>query len=269
MATINGQPGPHEQPRTWGKTQDGQFAVYRYTGTKEEIKALGGYFEGQGQMYTVTEDFATATCEVRFDFNPATGTVEAPINLWELTGGEAQSDLLESNVYTAITSTLTQKNMDIIRSAIQNPPDGSDTSGPYSAKDRPQASVTAACFTDGNAANALAVYKLMQAGIRSVIVSTPVIRHTQTVSNSWAVPVSLTNVGRIISSASMSTTELVPAGLLFTIPTIVPATFQTITVAYGWRKKWPTVQQVALRKWQLIQEWEFGLWSTDLYGPVV
>jgi hypothetical protein len=87
------------------------------------------------------------------------------------------------------------------------------------------------------------------------------------VSNNWAVPASLVNVGLVLSTATLSTFEGVPAGLLFNLPNLtLPAAFQNISLAYGWLKNEPTIQQIALRKWQIVQEWEYGLWPTSIFG---
>lgn len=270
MAPLNGQRGAFEQPPRWGRNQSGQFYTRVFEGTLNEMRAKAGSFDAQGYFYEVTEGYEKAHLEVQLDYNPLTGSggtpVELPVDTWEYVGGKAEKDILEADVFTGITATLSQKNIEIIRSAIQNAPDGSDTTGNYSAKDRPQASVAQACFTDGNAANAFTMYKLMQAGVKSAIVRTPTLRHTQTVSNSWTIPASLTNVGRIISTSTITALEGVPSGLLFNLPNVVPATFQTIAVKYGWLKHDPTIQQIAGRKWQLVQEWEYGLWPTATFG---
>ncbi len=259
---INGQPGAHQQPTRWGRTEAGQFADYSYEGDKASIQALAGYFDSTGAVYQVSESFGKSRLDVRLEYNPQ--AVEIPVDLWEYVGVKVEKDLLESDVPSGITATLSQKNISVIRAAIQNPPTG-DESGDFSST-HPNAPVTLASFSDGNAANALTIYNLMHAGVKSAPARAPVLRHTQTVSRNWTIPASLTNVGRIISTASMAFFEGVPTGLLFNLPTLVPATFQIITVRYGWLKNDPTIQQIAFRKWQIVQEWEYGLWPTATFG---
>lgn len=262
---YNGQTDPQELPPIWGRNESGPYYHRRFEGKKEGMQAKAAQFEALGYHYDMDENFGTAKLTVRMDSNPLNNGLETPVDQWEYVGGRAEKDLLEADVPSGITATLSQNDIGVIRSAIQNPPDGSDTSGAYSAKDRPNASVAQSCFS-GSPANAFTIYKLMQAGVRSAPARTPTIRHTQTVTNGWTIPASLTNVGRIISTASFAALESVPSGLLFNLPTLVPATFQTIAVKYAWLKWDPQVQQIAGRKWQLVQEWEYGLWSTAIFG---
>lgn len=198
-----------------------------------------------------------------------------PVDLWEYIGGKTQIDFLDADVPSGITATLDHNNISTIRAAMQNPPSG-QSPGAFHAEGNPNGLVTTASFVDGNGnatgnpTNALTVYKLIQAGVKSVYARNPTLRHTQTVSRYWTIPASQTNVGRIISTSTMMLTtgngESVPSGLLFNLPSLTPANFQTIALAYGWLKHDPTIQQIAFRKWQIIQEWEFGLWATALYG---
>lgn len=266
----NGTLTCQQQPSSWGRNSSGQFYVYKFDGlSKEQVSAMAALYDAAGAEYEVTEGFGKHSLQVRISYNPSAATAEVAVDLWEYTGGRAEKDVLEADVPSGITATLSQNNIGVIRAAIQNPPDGSDTTGAFSAKDRPNAAVTAASFADGNPTNALTVYKLMQAGVKSALVRNPTLRHTQTVSQYWTVPASQTRVGRIISTASMTSLEFLPTGLLFNLPTLTPASFQTIAVAYGWLKHDPTIQQVAFKKWQLIQEYEFGLWATAIYGAVL
>lgn len=267
---TTGQKGAFKQPARWGRSEQGQFYEWVYEGTKAEVAAQAAIFDSLNYIYDVEETYGKARLTVRLSYNPFTGGggTEAPVDQWEFISGREQKDILEADVITGITATLSQKNIELLRKLIQDPPAGT-AAGNYNAESNPEGSVTTACFTDGNPTNALTLYNLMKAGIRSAIVQTPTLRHTQTVSNNWAVPAANTNVGRIISTASIVTLEGVPSGLLFNLPNAVPAAFQTIAVVYGWLKHGPNVQQIAGRKWQLTQEWEYGLWPTAIFNSAL
>jgi hypothetical protein len=76
----------------------------------------------------------------------------------------------------------------------------------------------------------------------------------------------LTNVGKVISAANLQSLENVPGVLLFNLPTnSSPTRADGLTLSYGWFKRAPTITQVSGAKWELVQEWQYGLWSTDLY----
>lgn len=268
--SIIGQKGAFRHPARWGRTEQGQFYEWTYEGTKNEIAAQAALLDSQGFLYEVEETWGKARLTARLPYNPNAGGggTEAPVDLWEFISGREQKDLLEADVPTGITATLSQKNIELLRKVIQDPPSGT-ASGNYNPTTNPEGSVVAACFTDGNPTNALTIYNLMKAGVRSAIVQTPTLRHTQTVSNNWAIPAANTNVGRVISTASIVSLEGVPSGLLFNLPNAVPASFQTISVDYGWLKHGPNVQQIAGRKWQLTQEWEYGLWPLAIVNTIL
>jgi len=90
-----------------------------------------------------------------------------------------------------------------------------------------------------------------------VPVLTPTLRHTQTVSNSWTIPASFTNVGRIISRASMISLEAIPTDILFQLPNDISTRTTQPALVYGYRKKHPTVRTAALQKTQIEQEWAY------------
>lgn len=250
---ITGDSSPQLQPGSYGNTESGQYAVVSYESTDVAlIRQIAANIQVVGGLYDVEESFGKARITIHLANNP--NAIEAPVDLWEYFGQRAEKDLLEADVPSGITATLSQKNIEVIRGALNGIfPDGGETLGSTD-------------FTDGNQANALILYKLMLAGVRSAVARVPMLRHTQTVSNNWSVPASLTNVGRIISTAMLLSLESVPTSLLINLPNRVPTAFQTINVKYGWLKNDPTVQQVAFRKFQIVQEWEYGLWPTDVYG---
>lgn len=268
--SIVGQKGAFRQPARWGRTEQGQFYEWVYKGTKNEVAAQAALLDSQGFLYEVDETFGTATLTARLPYNPNAGGggTEAPVDLWEFVSGREQKDILEADVPSGITATLSQKNIELLRKLMQDPPSGT-ASGVYNAESNPEGSVAQSNFTDGSPTNAFTIYNLMKAGVRSAIVQTPTLRHTQTVSNNWAIPAANTNVGRVISTASIVSLEGVPSNLLFNLPNAVPASFLTISVGYGWLKHGPNVQQISGRKWQLVQEWEYGLWPIAIVNTIL
>ena len=116
--------------------------------------------------------------------------------------------------------------------------------------------------------NANKIYQLMLTGLRAIRVNAPTLRHTQTVSNNWTVKASFANVSKLISTASLISTEAVPSAILFNLPNdaSVRAGFQ-----YAWMKNHPTVRASAFQKMQIEQEWQYGLWPVDplILGSVI
>jgi hypothetical protein len=111
------------------------------------------------------------------------------------------------------------------------------------------------------------VLALLADGVHSYRLHVPVLRVSKLVSRSYPIKASLENVGRLITTETMQTSEGVPDALLFNLPesrTIIKA--NTLSMAYAWYKNYPNVQQVAGARWSVTQTWEFGLYSTFIYG---
>jgi hypothetical protein len=266
---LNGQRGAFSQPATWGSTEQGDFYTAIFEGTKEEVKQAAFQCALAGAQYQVTERFGISRLEARFSYNPVFGgggTVEQPINQWEFFAAEAEKDLLDAKVESNIIGTLSDATRQMIYNAIHFASDTSAQPDPAAATNPANATYWAKITNTTERTNAQAVYNLMKDGVRSFPVDVPTLRHTQIVSNRWAIKVSLTNVRKIISTASLISLEAIPSAILFNLPN---DTSSVTDKKYGWRKKFPNVQQVANLKFQLVQEWQYGLWPTVLFGQPI
>jgi len=168
-------------------------------------------------------------------------------DVWELQPNQVEKDILDSD--NATVNLLTDGNKKLLLSYIDSP----NTPPAFTGT------------TDQiNAATTL--LKLSQAGVKSVRIFAPVLRHTRVVRRDFTVAQSLTNVGSIIYADSLKNLEGTPGTLLFNLPTSShPTRNDGLTMKYGWMKKYPTISQVGGGKWNLQQEFEWGLWSYDLY----
>ncbi|HEV2210859.1 MAG TPA: hypothetical protein VG167_18960 [Verrucomicrobiae bacterium] len=258
---ITGTKGAYQQPSMWGRNEQGNYTVQEFHGTKQEIANLASLFSNiEGLVYEVKEGYGRHSLNIRIPFSvngidPRTDKIDN----WELFAQHVEKDLLESAVENPGTvGTLTSQQIQKIRSYLFEPPDGKTISFPQAADlklDGPD---------DGSIA--LSIYQLMQQGVRNFPVEAPSLRHTIITSNQYAVPASLLNVRKVISSSSLSYLELLPSALLFSIP------FETSpnpALTYGWYKTFPTVQQLALLKWSITLEYQYGLWSTLLWGQAL
>lgn len=177
------------------------------------------------------------------------GTVQndpnAPlIDKWEISGNSKQIPLMSANV-SAVNS-LTAAD----RITIDEYAKGS------------------IAYADLSAASK-AIVDLQTAGFDSVQVFPPVLRHTKMTRNDYTVKQSKTNVGKIYTTAQMYSIEGVPATLLVDLPTDSnPSRGDSISVAYGWLKKFPTIEQVADGEWNITQEYDYDLWPTSIFTGV-
>jgi hypothetical protein len=253
---ITGNQQPQLQPLQFGKNDTGNYSIVSYeAANKAECAALVSILGvQQGINYEITESFGKSRLTIHYPYslygvNPATDAVE----LWEFFAQHAEKDLLEASVESDIISTLSINNIVQIRLMLQSPT--LDVNG--------NPNVTTADFSDGNPTNAVAVYQLMMAGVRSYPIEQPVLRHSLTTSNQYALRRSLANVRQILSTSTLVALNNIPNALLFNLPYDYS---NNSALAYGWYQMFPNIQEIALLKWQISQEWQYGLWSTLIWG---
>lgn len=223
---------------------DGWSGTCQIEGPKATVKPLLQQLASLGYSFAYRED-QNPKAQVQYSTfgSVEPGGTEVPTLQWEYFANPAEIDVLEmdSNNINSITDDDKRK----IRNAINSPdPDASP-------------SLTG---------DALTLYKLMLGGVRSGRINQPTLRVSKLVSGSYPVQASISNVGRIISTNTLTVQENIPGTLLFQLPN-----FSTSKsgFAYGWYKKFPNVQQSGGNRWNVSQEWEYGLWVPFLYGSVL
>ncbi len=245
---VNGHKGVFEQPIKFGMSDTGPYSVRTFHGTRTDILAFLPSLQLSGATYEIRDTFSGTRVELEIKFSTAPGGgSEVPVDNWEYFAGEVEKDLLDSGL--SGIETITDADKKLIRELVLDPSLG---------------------FTFANV-NSDSAYRLILAGVKSARILTPAVRHTATVSNTYTVPASLAHVGQIISTNALAALENFPSGLLFVLPNPIDPTPLDNTASYptrkyGWYKKHPTVRIAANQKIQIEQEWEFGLWSTFIYG---
>jgi hypothetical protein len=258
MSTLTGSKGAFYQPATWGRNEAGNYSLWTYHGTKDEVyAAAAAYANVVGLIYEVKESFGMHRLDVRFPWNmqgidPRTDIVEN----WELFANTVEADILSTQIPSGVMKGMTAEQIAKIRFYLSDPPDPSDpVNYPTQAK--------FVLDSGGDGLEAYTVWLRMKKGVLNFPVEAPVLRHTITTSNQYAIGASFINVRRLITTASLYSVELAPANYLFNLP-IDPAPDDPL-LHYGWRKLFPTVQQIALLKWQIVQEYHYGLWDLTFW----
>ena len=260
---INGRRAATMQPVRYGTNESGAYSIIPYEGTTREIQSIAAQWAGTGAYYEVTQmPGGLAKLEVRLNwlFNQGNTAVEVPQDTWELDPKETEKDLLEADFQNPGTvAILSKDDRQAVAKALTDNIGPTEINGDY--------------FKDfADPATAKSVFMLMHAGVRAMPFEASVIKRNRTVSSQYAVKTSYTNVGRLLSSATFQSLEGVPSSLLFNLPTL-PDPAQYIEtpgdLQYAWRKTRPSVQKIALGKWQITQNWQFGLWAVKLHGTVL
>ena len=268
MSRINGSKSVRLETRETGHDENGFFTNETYYGGKTAIYTRAFQFEAIGATVSVTElpgGMARLTIRLSWLRTDNGQPTEAPIEMWELEPQEVEKDLLDADFPNSLLPALSKDDRKSLATLIANP--GFIWDGDPEA-DLPDGTV----IIPDDPTTCYSIYLLMSAGIRAFPIDAHTIRHTQTVSNRYSTQVSFSNVNRILSRATFIATEGVPSDLLFSIP-IPPTVSQFIQFAgdlqYGWRKLMPQVSEAALQKRQIVTAFQFGLWSTTLYGAVL
>jgi hypothetical protein len=224
--------------------QNGFSYAGRIEGLKESVRPFIDQLRALGYSFQYSCDqspFAT----IQFDSAgaPQGGGNETPTLVWEYFANRVEIDILEADI-SAINS-ISEEELIAIRQHIASPVEGSSPA-----------------LVDPNAID---LYALMLKGVRHFRIFSPTLRRSKLVSDTYAVQASQANVGSIITSGTLATQEDVPTRL-FALPSAVSSKTGFV---YGFYKNFPSIQQSGVGRWQVSQEWDFGLWPTFLYGAAL
>jgi hypothetical protein len=221
------------------------------SGLKETVRPFINQLAALGYSFTYRCDRSPlATIDFDSAGSPQGGNTENPTLVWEYYANRAEIDIMQADIPGTIAGQMnfngiTDEDRKLILREIQV--------------------LTEEDLIDFGDPNADALLALMIKGVRSFRVFAPVLRVSKLVSNTYAVQASQTNVGRIISAATLASQESVPTRL-FTLPSNVSG---KVGFAYGFYKNFPNIQQATAGRWQVSQEWDWGLWATAIYGNVL
>lgn len=243
-----------EQPRkfTWDP-KEGPRTIRVWHGNKEAMDARAAIMIGA--KWSVRKDQILGTDKWQVEASaPISEEGEAAgveiVDTWELLPKDAAKSLLQSDA----SAVLALSGDDITR--IKKVLDESWTSEQSPAYD--------------DVSNSLAVLALLKAGVESWEVEQPVLTHT------WAVPYGMnlayaySNIGRIYSTATLFSSESIPvevtSGVLSWVSQFSnPTRTDGVSLVWGWKKRAPQQRVVGNNRSEIVQTWEFGLWSTLLY----
>lgn len=241
--------------------------------TESELKLYGWTYDVQLDLDTGADVMWTITATLGGDSSsspssPAGQDVTTPLSeTWELSSNLLEKDLLESDAPLMV--------------ALWN--EALAGNGWTHEQDFTNRVTALKAFGENPTKEGLVIFtgfpvmlkiaKILAAGGKSIHIFQPTLRHNRIVTSKYAVRDALINCGNIITAADIGSAENIPATLLFNLPTgYHSARYLDNTgdelgrlLKYGWQKKFPNIGSRADGEWELSQEFEWGLWHTDLY----
>jgi hypothetical protein len=249
------------QPDRYGWSRGrGDYLIRTWRGTAQACLDRARIARASGIEVEVTEAYGLFTITETFDAEQSPlgdGTAEQEIT-WEFDAAEQVKDLLEANLEQSGNLRLTKEEIKLIRAMLED----DELENEFPAQSPPAI-----------------ILALEQRGVRERILFAPTIRGTQAVSIKFSVENDKTplfaNVNRILRTETLFVQEGVPRTLLQGWPGLaqedpeVPADPDALDLAYGWLKKFPKQTLSAFNRNQIAREYNYGLWSTFLYGEPI
>jgi len=249
------------QPIKFGwSAERGHHTTQEWLGSETNIRALIPNIVAAGGSYEVDQMAGGCWRIVASYSQPQpggagggdTGGQEIAVT-WELLPKDAQKPLLAS--FHSLVAGLTPAEIDQIKAEVDN-----------TTKTAANTTLTG---------NALIVFKLLRSGVDTVEIEQPVLNLTWIVPNNVNLSYSYANIGRIYTTSSLISAESIPSYIStsmvawtssFTNPSYGSG---RVSLVFGWKKRAPTQRLAGTNRREISQTWEFGLWSTSIYGSTV
>lgn len=196
-----------------------------------------------------------------FDFLNDGVSVEVPINTWELLGNDVQKDLYEHPKSIALGDSV----LATIKSAVSTVTSASPDTAIATFNTSETAVNEAASAAGVDNQYAVDLFGLIVKGTTHFSVSEFVLRHTQSVSNTYQTQFALNDIEKIYTTAQLQLEATIPTTIVFDIASISPPADKP-KYQFGWLKRSPQIQVVAGFKIQVTQEYWLDQWSTVIYN---
>jgi len=266
---------PQQQPIRLGRNESGSYSEIPFETTDaNQWASMVNLFDQAGIQYDAQAGFgkhsATGKYPYNFRNNPAT---EPPVNLWELISNRVDKSIVDAS--NPQTSVLIQQDIATLQSFVTNPAEYifsvQNPPGPGSGFNYGDIDPSKLAFNTTNAqsaAAALLLANLIVSGVTSQPVFVPTLRFTVTVNNQYPISASFINSSKIISTNSMYLIYYISNNLFGALPNYTNPSLDASrpVLNYGWFMSPPEVRQVARQKWQIVYNWEYGLWPVALFG---
>lgn len=261
-----------EEGREYGwSPSSGYYAVRTWKGTQAQIDNLIPALQTDGYEYSITEG-PLYTCRAKItypideDGNPQ---AEVPVPTYEIIPQRIDREFLLSSAGAA--GYLNPEIKRLITECIRDGTSPSFLTGSYN---------NGIYRNESEKELAAKIYQELLSGATQYTMYVPTLRVNRLASNKWVVNVSISNVNRVFSKATLISWENVPntihgilpnSGLYTAIvspPSGIPGT-TTVETVFGYLRTHPTYNQVAPNLWQISVDYNYGQYSVLQYGSLL
>ena len=266
MSLATGNPLVTCRTRRGYNRQSGKYVEYQYEGVKDSIYGMLGEL-ATADNWELDHDGNRYTLKVRYATAQDDNQVETPIDEVRLHANRSTASIYSAPAFQIVPAAFIRA----IRRALQNPEDTS----PGLANVAVQIGV--APDSDEVAAG-YKLYNLLLDGVEHFVRYQPVLVRVFVASSEFSFTAAYDNVGSVLTNTTLASDANVnPAILKINLPTSgatsggVVHGGEAARAIYkgGWLKHFPEYTWAAGNKGVFSQEYEFGLWSTALYGEPI
>lgn len=245
MSDIQGNSGIVLVRTEFGfERQSGQFVQKTWEGTQDAV-AGGLATIGNPDSYLMSPTGAGAKWQLvaRYGQNTEEGGSEVPTTEERLRFNRISKSIFASPRYAAVAEE-TKRFIE----ANANDDDVNGTKRQY--------------VEDTGDADALLLWDLVSSGVKEEIVYQPVVIVTDTASADFPWTIGFNDYGKIFTTAGMIADADLNSGWASNLPA---ETSPDAGFVFGWLKSPPEIVTAGGNRSQLVQEYEYGLWSLALY----
>lgn len=257
MSIIGNPLGTPRIRRGWSR-QSGFFTIKEWEGQCDSIYGCLGELSGHDSYEIDDRDAPKLRLTVRYSDSQGDSQNESPVDEVHLHANRLEKELWSNPQFSDVVDA----DRRVIRAVIDNPEK-------YKLKELAEFG-----FATESAG---ILFALLKAGINHSVFFNVILERRRIASATFnftgTINTAYEHIGAIIAPGSIIADAALPEPRLYTLPAggsnVIIGDDPPLTFAYGWLKGYPDYSGAAGNKGVVSQEWDFGLWNTNIYGAPI
>ena len=267
-----GMPDAFQQPIEYGRRTDGRYTIVPYESTNPaNIDIIALQAENLGLQYEVRNTFGKSRIDVHYNWNWTNDPATEIIERWEAVPLKVEKSILDTSNPLTRQLLATPSGIGELTLIKQSNEQGTIDDWVVRQSDGTVFFIGPPNVSS-NAAMLLAKYYFD--GQRTQPIAVPVLKHVRIVNSNFISPETIPTVPTLYSTPALIADFNIPNSILVTVPDNDTALVQANltgtsinqTFGYGWLRSAPELSQVSMFKWNMQEQFEYGLWGLDIFG---